>query len=374
MAHPEAQVFAEHLDTIRDRDNVVKMATFLQNLRAADKMVQQSIVLWLSPDCLEHTVWKKCISSLINHKLISSFICDECHYIPTDGRFFRKQFHTSVRNLVAQLWDNCPMLFCSATFNRPLEYHTSLMLHPAGLGNNNNGVPLLFGLDGDDIVVPQDLNFGLPTPFFTHSIRGTLGRSGINISIGFSSDWKSALKGAVGYIRSGLKVMVYCQSAELAADKVKPFCQLFLSDLGFQDQDAVSLTGNDGIMMKAFLVDIFSGKITSDVCDLAMIAGTSAMKCGISSNLLHYILHVGFPPRPSEMIQTLGRLCRGPQPRTRQECFRSAGNSYIVFVSRMKECFDKLSDPTLSRIRLNLCVSVLITKVMRSLSDKPTIS
>eukprot|EP00978_Attheya_sp_CCMP212_P038983 scaffold198411_cov27-Attheya_sp.AAC.1 len=33
MAHPEAQVFAEHLDTIRDRDNVVKMATFLQNLR-----------------------------------------------------------------------------------------------------------------------------------------------------------------------------------------------------------------------------------------------------------------------------------------------------------------------------------------------------
>jgi superfamily II DNA helicase RecQ len=219
MAHPEAQVFAEHLDTIRDRDDVVKMATFLQNLRPVDKM-RQSIVLWLSPDCLEHTVWKKCISSLLQHDLISAFVCDECHYIPTDGRFFRKQFHTSVRDLVAKLWDNCPMLFCSATFNRPLEHHTSAMLHPAGLGNNNNGLPLLFGLDGDDIVVPAVLNFGLPTPFFTHSIRGTLGRSGIDITISFSSDWKSALKGAVDYIRAGLKVMVYCQSAVLATDKV----------------------------------------------------------------------------------------------------------------------------------------------------------
>jgi hypothetical protein len=172
------------------------------------------------------------------------------------------------------------------------------------------------------------LNFGLPTPFFTHSIRGTLGRSGIDITISFSSDWKSALKGVVDYIRAGLKVMVYCQSAALATDKVKPFCQVFLSDLGCHDRDAVSLTGSDGIMMKAFLVDIFSGKLTSDVCDLAMIAGTSAMNCGISSNFLHYILHVGFPRRPSEMIQTLGRLCRGPLPRARQDSIR-----YILSLS-----------------------------------------
>jgi hypothetical protein len=163
----------------------------------------------------------------MQHDLISSFICDECHYIPMDGRFLPKPFHTSVRDLVAKLWDNCPMLFYLATFNRPLEYHTSSMLHPAGLGNNNNGVPLLFGLGGDDIVVPDVSNFTLPTPFFTHSIRGTLGWSGIDITIGFSSDWKLALKGAVDYICAGLKVMVYCQSAALATDKVKPFCQLF---------------------------------------------------------------------------------------------------------------------------------------------------
>ena len=59
-----------------------------------------------------------------------------------------------------------------------------------------------------------------------------------------------------------------------------------------------------------------------------MIAGTLAMNCGISSNFLHYILHVEFHCCPSEMIQTLGRLCQGPLPRARQDSMR-----YILSLS-----------------------------------------
>eukprot|EP00978_Attheya_sp_CCMP212_P030383 scaffold111497_cov63-Attheya_sp.AAC.1 len=140
-----------------------------------------------------------------------------------------------------------------------------------------------------------------------------------SVKIIFSSDWKSVYKETEPYLHDGLKLMVYCQAATLAMDKVKPFSQSFLSEMGFNELDAVSLTGSDGIMMKSFLVDLFSSKISSDVCNLAIIAGTSAMNCGISSNLLHYIIHIGFPRPVSEMVQTLGRLCCGPLPQTCQD-------------------------------------------------------
>eukprot|EP00978_Attheya_sp_CCMP212_P049112 scaffold616956_cov161-Attheya_sp.AAC.1 len=116
--------------------------------------------------------------------------------------------------------------------------------------------------------------------------------------------------------------MVYCQSANTAVDKVKPFSQAYLAKQTLHDCDAMSLTGGDGIMMKSFLVDLFSGKIESDVCNLSIIAGTSAMNCGISSKLLYYIIFVGFPRRMSELVQTLGRLCRGLPPRQRQDTIK----------------------------------------------------
>eukprot|EP00978_Attheya_sp_CCMP212_P008570 scaffold20148_cov59-Attheya_sp.AAC.2 len=230
MANPLAGVYAEHLDSIREQRDVVSMAKFLNKLRHEDKMTQ-SIVLWVSPDSLDHDVW-------------------QCHYIPTDGRFFRPKFHTSVRWLVHKLWDTAPMLFCSATFNRRLEYHTSVMLHlrcPL-----HHVISRSLGLDGPDIVVPASSSFDLPSPFFTSSIHGSLGRSGINIMITFSNEWKTAFSEAEPYLREGLKLMVYCQSANTAVDKVKPFSQAYLAKQTLHDCDAMLLTGGDGIMMKNF--------------------------------------------------------------------------------------------------------------------------
>ena len=319
MANPLAAVYAEHLDSIRERDDVVSMARFLKSLRCEDKYTQ-SIVLWVGPDTLNHDVWKVCINSLIQHHLISCFVVDECHYIPTDGRFFRPNFHTAVRQLVGKLWNVTPMLFCSATFNQQLQYQTSIMLHPSS--PSTIAVARSLGLDGPDIIVPDTLHFGLPTPFFTCSIHGSLGRSGINISVAFSNEWKSSFTDTDLYLRDGLQLMVYCQSSTTAVEKVKPFAQQYLANLRMNDCDTMSLTGGDGIMMKAFLVELFAGKIESDVCHLSIIAGTSAMNCGISSNNLYYIIFIGFPRRMSEMVQILGRLFRGPPPRERQDTIK----------------------------------------------------
>jgi hypothetical protein len=87
-------------------------------------------------------------------------------------------------------------------------------------------------------------------------------------------------------------------------------------------------------MMKSFLVDIFAGKIESDVRKLSIIIGTSAMNCGISSKLLHFLLFIGFPRRMSELVQTLGRLFRGPPPRLQQDTIKwvlSLANFIILF-------------------------------------------
>jgi hypothetical protein len=331
MVNPLAGVFAEHLDSIRERGDIVSMARFLKSLRHKDKY-GQSIVLWVSPDTLDNDVWKLCIKSLMQNHLVSCFVVDECHYIPTDGRFFRPKFHSSVRRLVNDLWDSTPMLFCSATFNRPLQYHTSVMLHPSC--PSINAISSSLGLDGTDIVVPDAPNFGLPSPFFTSTIHGDLGRTGININIVLSNEWKSSFSEMDPYLRNGLQVMVYCQSAGMAVDKVKPFAKEYLASIGMHDSDTMSLTGGDGIMMKSFLVDLFAGKIESDVCKLSIIVGTSAMNCGISSKLLHFLLFIGFPRRMSELVQTLGRLFRGPPPRLQQDTIKwvlSLANFIILF-------------------------------------------
>jgi hypothetical protein len=103
------------------------------------------------------------------------------------------------------------------------------MLHPSS--PSTNAIAPSLGLDGPDIIVPDTLNFGLPTPFFTSTIHGSLGRSGINIIVAFSNEWKSSFTETDPYLRDGLQLMVYCQSSTTAVEKVKPFAQEYLANL-----------------------------------------------------------------------------------------------------------------------------------------------
>ena len=80
--------------------------------------------------------------------------------------------------------------------------------------------------------------------------------------------------------------MVYCSSALDARDKVKSVVQSILREAGVCG-DTVVLTGSDGIMMKSYLVDLFIGKTTSEHCKIAVVVGTSAVNCGISSPMLY---------------------------------------------------------------------------------------
>lgn len=105
--------------------------------------------------------------------------------------------------------------------------------------------------------------------------------------------------------------MAYCSSAGEARDTVKGRVQQLLRDESI-DGDTVVITGLDGIMMKSWLVDLFGGKSSSDVCDVAVVVGTSVVNCGISSASLYYIFCKGFPRTFIEFTHLLGRLKRTP--------------------------------------------------------------
>ena len=104
--------------------------------------------------------------------------------------------------------------------------------------------------------------------------------------------------------------MVYCSSVVDACDRVKSVIQKLLRDASVVG-DTVVLTGSDGIMMKSWLVDLFSDNTTIEACKIAVVAGTSAINCGVSSPQLHYICVKGFLQSLVEFVQLVGCLKYG---------------------------------------------------------------
>jgi hypothetical protein len=77
--------------------------------------------------------------------------------------------------------------------------------------------------------------------------------------------------------------------------------------------DAIPLTGDSGLMMKNWLVSLFSGAIQSNVSNLRVLIATAAANCGISSTYSILAVRYGFPSSLIDLVQEMGRVCRGPR-------------------------------------------------------------
>lgn len=129
----------------------------------------------------------------------------------------------------------------------------------------------------------------LQTRFFTSLIWGHIGRDGIDVRVDFTTNWEDSVSThVIKYAQSKYKNLAYCSSAMDARDKVKNTLREILRKEGIQVETVV-LTGSDRIMMKGWLVNLLSGKICSNKSDVAIVVGTSALNCGISSLSLYYI-------------------------------------------------------------------------------------
>ena len=163
-SNSDASVYAEHLDSIRDGGDITEMINFLTSLdfRIASR---SSIILYISPSTFTSNRWRVVLEGLISRKLVRFLCIDECHYITSAGRHFRPEFYESIRKLIRLLWDQCPMLFCSATMNKISIYHSSMMLHPHSPFKSAKDFPDDIGLDNPIIKLP--IVDPLPSKFYT---------------------------------------------------------------------------------------------------------------------------------------------------------------------------------------------------------------
>lgn len=70
---------------------------------------------------------------------------------------------------------------------------------------------------------------------------------------------------------------------------------------------------DSGLMMKNWLVLLFSGAIQSSVSNLQVLLATTAANCGISSTYSLLAVCYGFLLMLIDFMQEIGHVCWGPQ-------------------------------------------------------------
>ena len=150
-----------------------------------------AVILYILPSTITHPVWASVLKNLITKRMVRFFCVDECHYITNAGRYFRPEFLINIRFIVGRLWNQCPMLFCSATMNRVSIYHTFLMLHPESNVKTMTDFSIDLGLD--DCSVHITSIDPMPSKFFTALMWGIVACTGIDFVVVFSSSWLTAV-------------------------------------------------------------------------------------------------------------------------------------------------------------------------------------
>jgi hypothetical protein len=115
-------------------------------------------------------------------------------------------------------------------------------------------------------------------------------------------------------------VIVYTNTKSLAEGHLLALAKKILSS-NTVSGDVIPLTGDSGLMMKNWLVSLFSGAIqSSPVSNLQVLLATAAANCGISSTYSLLAVGHGFPPTLIDVLQEMGCVCWGPRgPRNLQE-------------------------------------------------------
>ena len=307
MDDVSANVFAEHLDSVSDPVDIASIHRFVNNM-SDETSKNISLLLFMSPDAINNTRWIAMFNNMKKKNLVKSLIFDEAHYIALSGRHFRPNYYSNSRYIVSLFWNEAHMLFTSATLNSQSLTYITLMLHPSSPWKNSSMFNRFCGLDIPGIPLPNLQQNS--EPFWNALIWGSIFRDNINVVITYSNNWLKSTASNIKYFCSkGCKFLVYCSSANDAREKVSGTLHDYFMENSLP-RDVVTLVGNDGIIMKSYLVDCFSGRIISTACNIAGLVGTNAINCGINSSELYYIILKGFPRSITELFQLLGRLGR----------------------------------------------------------------
>ena len=277
--NPAARVYARHLD----EETIESARELSQHLIGLSRAERKSFILYASPQSFRPgTVWSHTLDHLIANRMLSLVAFDEAHAVPVYGMSFRPEFAELKTNLFKKINEanlSVPLLAASASFNAKLQDQFSRLLDRK----------------------------------FTHYISGTMERREINFKVTITTQVVPEMKKEVAkYLKhDSTKAIVYTNTRTSAEDHLfDHFNDLVESINTDVEEDVMTLTGGTGVMMKAFLVDLFSNKISSDTCNLRVLIATSAANCGISSDYCYLAARYGLPPSLLYVLQEMGRVAR----------------------------------------------------------------
>lgn len=313
FSSPHGRVYAFHLDAF-SKEDAKEFGSFLYGLRSCSR---HSIILYCSPDMLKpDTIWSKCIDNAMRHGFLNLLAVDEAHTIYYDGRRFRPVFKELGGNLFHKAWNRVPMVFASATMNSTCISFV------------------------EDCLRPPRSNDKL----FTVAYWGHMRRREIDIQLTFAYNFNALMKETITPLLQSEsdKFLIMTNSAMKATDTLVPLIEDLIQHLGV-DGDIISLTGEDGIMLKAWLVDLFAGKITTPLCNLRGMPCTKAANCGISSALAKLLCRLDLPPNRADESQERGRVGRKRRKDGSVDVWRCFVNidSYLQLVVRALNSEDK---------------------------------
>jgi superfamily II DNA helicase RecQ len=290
---PDYKVESYHLDKNRGED----MLAIQRRLLSITVLRHQSIILFASPQSLKGgSSWAPLLQKLAERKLFTLLVCDEAHTIPLHGRSFRREFVQMRKGVLKTVFLSNPSI-------RVLAMSASFRV------DEQSKFASIMSLKPTDIIWGSMARRGI---LFRISIMG-------DVSLSMSNEIVRYLKHDPSY-----KVILYSNTKSAAEGHLLALVKKTLVSNSI-DGDAIALTGDSGLMMKNWLVALFSGSITSEASTLRVLLATSAANCGISSTFSLLAIRYGLPPTLVDLLQEMGRVCRGP---------RSAGDlqdSYHIF-------------------------------------------
>ena len=182
---PEAGIYAEHFDSICEKDDIAQISSFLNDL-SLDNIHNQTIILYVSPNNISDSVWSPVLEKFIHLELVYILCIDKYHYITSTRHHFRPGFPYKYWKNRRSTVDQVSHSFWSTTMAKASMYHMSLMLHPQSTVATSLQFKSDMGLDDSSVVI---LNIDQsPTRFFTSLIWEYVERDDIDVRIEFTTN------------------------------------------------------------------------------------------------------------------------------------------------------------------------------------------
>ena len=115
---PEAGIYAEHFDSICEKDDIAQISSFLNDL-SLDNIHNQTIILYVSPNNISDSIWSPVLEKFIHLELVYILCIDKYHYITSTRHHFRLDSHIHIGKIGGLLWIKCPIVFGPQRWLKP---------------------------------------------------------------------------------------------------------------------------------------------------------------------------------------------------------------------------------------------------------------